>query len=48
MFDAELVKEILSQVLIATTRIERRFAAIKRPEDFTDSEEGFYAWTGLG
>lgn len=48
MFDAELVKEILSQVLIATTRIERRFAAIKRPEDFTDSEEGLLRLDGIG
>ncbi len=48
MFDADLVKEILSQVLIATTRIERRFAAIKRPEDFTDSEEGLLRLDGIG
>ena len=48
MFDAELVKEILGQLLIATRRIERRFATIQQPEDFTTSEEGLLRLDGIG
>lgn len=48
MFDAELVKEILGQILIATGRIERRFATIGQPEDFTTSEEGLLRLDGIG
>lgn len=48
MFDAELVKEILSQILIATSRIERRFITITSPEDFTNSEEGLLRLDGIG
>ncbi len=39
MFDPELVLEILSQVLEASSRIERRFASIRSPDDFLGSED---------
>lgn len=48
MFDAELVKEILGQILIATDRIQQRFATIRQPGDFTDSEEGLMRLDGIG
>lgn len=34
MSDAELVREILMQIREAGTKIERRFAAIRTPDDF--------------
>lgn len=40
MFDKELVREILSQVLTAANRIERRCAGVGKPEDFLASDEG--------
>ena len=40
MFDSDLVNEILSQILTATNRIERRCAGIGKPDDFLVSEEG--------
>lgn len=40
MFDAELVAEILNQILVAARRIERRFISIGQPDDFLDSDEG--------
>lgn len=40
MFDADLTAEILSQILVAAGRIERRFAAIRQPGDFLESEDG--------
>jgi uncharacterized protein with HEPN domain len=40
MFDKELVREILSQVLTAANRIERRGASIRTPDDFLASDEG--------
>ena len=40
MFDKELVREILSQVLTAANRIERRSAGIRTPDDFLASDEG--------
>jgi uncharacterized protein with HEPN domain len=48
MFDAELVKEILGQILIATGRIERRFATIQQPDDFLATEEGLLRLDGIG
>ena len=40
MFDSDLVNEILSQILTATNRIERRCAGIGKLDDFLVSEEG--------
>lgn len=40
MFDKELVREILSQILIAANRIERRSAGVGKPDDFLASDEG--------
>jgi len=40
MYDLELVREILSQILEATGRIERRFASINSPDDFLVSDDG--------
>ena len=34
MFDKELVREILSQVLTAANRIERRSVGVDKPDDF--------------
>jgi hypothetical protein len=48
MFDAELVKEILRQIIIATNRIERRFATIQQPDDFLATEEGLLRLDGIG
>jgi uncharacterized protein with HEPN domain len=40
MFDSDLVDEILSQILIAANRIERRCSGITGPDDFLGSEGG--------
>ena len=40
MYDVELVREILRQILGATQTITRRFAPITSPEDFVTSEAG--------
>lgn len=40
MFDNELVKEILRQILTAATRIERRFKGIQTSDDFLLSNDG--------
>lgn len=40
MFDREFVSEILSQILEASRRIERRSAAIRTADDFLANEEG--------
>jgi len=40
MFEVELVKEILCQVLSATRTIAKRFAPIVSVEDFVSSEAG--------
>jgi uncharacterized protein with HEPN domain len=40
MFDKELAREILSQVLTAANRIERRSSSIDAPDDFLASDEG--------
>lgn len=40
MSDPELVLDILSSILIAIERIERRFQGIGEPDDFVVSDEG--------
>ena len=40
MYDIELVKEILRQILWSTQTIARRFTLITSPEDFVVSEAG--------
>ena len=40
MYDVELVREILRQILGATQTITRRFAPITSPKDFVTSEAG--------
>jgi uncharacterized protein with HEPN domain len=40
MYDIELVKEILRQVLWSAQTIGKRFAPIASPEDFVTSESG--------
>ena len=40
MFDVDLVKEILNQILKAAQIVEKRFSAIFSPEDFMISEQG--------
>ena len=40
MYDAELVREILTQVLTAIERIDRRSDGIISPNDFVSSEHG--------
>jgi len=40
MFDVELVLEILSQILEAGKRIERRFAPVKDSNDFLTTDDG--------
>jgi len=40
MYDIELVKEILHQILWSAQTIAKRFSSITSPEDFVVSEEG--------
>ncbi len=40
MFDAELIAEILTQILVAARRIERRFVPIQLPDDFLNTDDG--------
>ncbi|TKJ37955.1 antitoxin [candidate division LCP-89 bacterium B3_LCP] len=40
MYDVELVREILNQILLSTKTVAKRFASIASPEDFTISEKG--------
>jgi uncharacterized protein with HEPN domain len=40
MYDVELVKEILGQILWSVQTIAKRFAPITSPEDFIASESG--------
>jgi len=40
MYDKELVREILSQILTAADRIERRSSLIHVPDDFISSDDG--------
>lgn len=47
MSDPELVAEILSQILEASKRIERRFSTIKNPNDFLTSDDGIDKLDGI-
>lgn len=47
MYDTELAKEILSQILEATGRIERRFSLINSPDDFLANDEGIDKLDGI-
>ncbi len=40
MYDKELVRDILAQILEATQKISQRFQPIKKVSDFTDSPAG--------
>ncbi len=40
MFDTELAREILRQILTAATRIERRFKGINTSDNFLQSDVG--------
>lgn len=40
MFDKDLVKEILTQILDAAKKILKRFESIHKPDDFLISEQG--------
>ncbi|MBN2410271.1 DUF86 domain-containing protein [candidate division KSB1 bacterium] len=40
MYDKELVRDILSQILEATQKISQRFEPIKKVNDFVDSPAG--------
>ena len=40
MYDAELVLEILHQILDAGRRIERRFSPVKHPDEFLANDDG--------
>jgi uncharacterized protein with HEPN domain len=40
MYDLELVKEVLNQILWSVQTIAKRFAPITSPEDFVASESG--------
>ena len=47
MSDPELVREILTRILEATGRIERRFTHIQSPDDFLESEDGIDKLDGI-
>ncbi len=47
MSDPELIREILSQILEANGRIERRFATISSPDDFLTNESGIDKLDGI-
>ncbi|MPM81584.1 hypothetical protein SDC9_128638 [bioreactor metagenome] len=47
MCDTPLVREILSQMLTAIGRIERRFSGISCPEDLLSSDEGIDRLDGI-
>ena len=47
MSDPELVLDILSSILIAIERIERRFQEIEAPDDFVVSDEGIDRLDGI-
>ena len=40
MWDKELVREVLEQVLWSVRTVSRRFAPIHSPDDFIVSDEG--------
>ncbi len=47
MSDPELVQDILSHILIAIARIERRFEGIDSPEDFVATDSGIDRLDGI-
>jgi uncharacterized protein with HEPN domain len=47
MSDPELVLDILSSILIAVERIERRFQGIEEPADFVVNDEGIDRLDGI-
>ncbi|MBW6519970.1 MAG: DUF86 domain-containing protein [Desulfoarculaceae bacterium] len=47
MYDSELVSEILSQILEAAGRIERRFVSIAKADDFLATEAGIDKLDGI-
>lgn len=47
MYDSELVREILSQILEATSRITRRFDSINSPDEFLDNDVGLDKLDGI-
>ncbi len=47
MSDTELIREILSQIVMAIGRIERRFQYIQRTDNFLDSDEGLDRLDGI-
>ncbi len=40
MFEKDLVKEILGQVLESIDKIKRRFSSIKSVDDFINTDDG--------
>jgi uncharacterized protein with HEPN domain len=47
MCDQSLIKEIVSQMINAIERIERRFKGIENPNDFVSSNEGIDRLDGI-
>ncbi len=47
MSDEELVQGILTNILVAITRVERRFAGINTPEDFVINDAGIDKLDGI-
>ncbi len=47
MSNTALIHEILSQILMAARRIERRSTSIQTPDDFLNSEEGVDKLDGI-
>lgn len=45
--DPQLIRSVLENILIAITRIERRFAGIDHPDDFLSSDEGVDRLDGI-
>jgi uncharacterized protein with HEPN domain len=41
MFDRDLVRAVIAQILTAIGRIERRAATVSQPSDFISSETGY-------
>lgn len=48
MYDKNLAREILSQMLDAISRIQRRFSGIANPDDFITSDEGLDQLDAIG
>ena len=47
MSDPELVLDILSSILVAIERIERRFQGIEEPDDFVVNDDGIDRLDGI-